>query len=156
MATELRQRKPDASKQQDAEKNTTTIGDTAEKYVDALGVMAPDQLKPYFKAAVPFARIIAEIVQACIPIIAQLRSVLIEIWIYLKPYKPELLFPAFFGLILCFFGGSFVTLIAAAEAYKMCSHETIMKCIEDLTVEFNLVLESNNLDDKVQALLCYS
>lgn len=155
MATELRQRKPDASKQQDAEK-TTTIGDTAEKYVDALGVMAPDQLKPYFKAAVPFARIIAEIVQACIPIIAQLRSVLMEIWIYLKPYKPELLLPAFFGLILCFFGGSFLTLIAAAEAYKMCSHETIMKCIEDLTVEFNLVLESNNLDDKVQALLSHS
>ena len=154
MATELRQRKPqEGDKIQEIDR--TSIGDTAEKYVEALGVMAPDTLKPYFKAVAPFARLIAEILQACIPIIAQLRAVLIEIWIYLKPYKPELLFPAFCGLILCFFGGSFVTLIAAAEAYKMCSHETMVKCVDDLTVEFNLVCDLNSKDDKVQTLLCH-
>jgi hypothetical protein len=31
---------------------------------------------------------------------------------FLEPYKVELLFPAFLGLILCFFGGTFITLVA--------------------------------------------
>ena len=36
----------------------------------------------------------------------------------LKPYHPELLAPALMGFIMCFFGGSYMTLIAAFEAYR--------------------------------------
>jgi hypothetical protein len=145
--TELRQRKPDVTKEGEAK--NPSVGDTAERYVDAARTMAPELLQPYIKAMVPLARIIAEGVQASIPFLVEIHSMLLKLWAALKPYKPELLYPAFFGIVLCFFGGSFVTLIAAAEAYNMCSHETIMKCIHDLSVEFDAFLVHNKNDDKV-------
>lgn len=148
--TELRQRKTDISKEGEAK--NPSVGDTAERYVDAARTMAPELLQPYIKAMVPVARIIAEGVQASIPILVEIHSMLVKLWAALKPYKPELLYPAFFGIVLCFFGGSFVTLIAAAEAYNMCSHETIMKCIHDLSAEFDAFLIHNEKDDKVSPL----
>ena len=50
-----------------------------------------------------------------------------QLWDKIQPYQPKLLFPAFFGLIICFFGGDFLTLIAAIEAYKMCGWTYIIE-----------------------------
>jgi hypothetical protein len=47
--------------------------------------------------------------------------------------------------------GSFLTLVAAAEAYKMMSHETIMKCVNDLYDDFNKFIAESKKDDKVDA-----
>lgn len=145
--TELRQRKPEGAKSAPV---TTTAGDTAQKYVEAVATMAPAQLKPFLAQAVPAARMIAELIEASIPIINKIRLLLVDIWIFLKPYKPDLLLPALTGIIMCFFGGYFLTLIAAAEAYHMCSHETIMRCFGDLFSEYESCNKSNKEDDKVR------
>ena len=144
--TELRQRKTEGS---NAQKGAPGAGDTAEKYVDAVTSMAPKTFQPYIKQSAPYVRMVAEFIEAAIPVIESLRVLLVEIWKSLAPYKPDLLFPAVIGLIMCFFGGCFVTLIAAAEAYNMCSHETVKKCFGDLFTEFRNCHESNKKDDKV-------
>jgi hypothetical protein len=72
---------------------------------------------------------------------------LLTLWIQLQPYKPELLIPSFIGLIMCFFGGSFMTLIAAVEAYKMVGYESSLKCIRDLNDDFNKFLQASKQDD---------
>ena len=65
----------------------------------------------------------------------------------LGPYKPELLLPAFAGFIMCFFGGSFLTLIAAFEAYRMCGWEQSYQCVKDLGTDFKKFEEENKIDD---------
>lgn len=143
--SELRQRKPVSGEVN--KKTPSVLGDKTEKYVETIGTLAPAQLKPYLTQAIPYIRIAAEFVEASIPILEQFRLFLLDLWVILKPYKPELLLPAFLGFIMCFFGGSFVTLIAAAEAYKMCSHEHLMKCIGQLSSEFKAAYDSNKEDD---------
>jgi len=64
----------------------------------------------------------------------------------LKPYRLDLLLPAFMGLIICFFGGSFVTTIAAAEAFRIVGYDSTMQCVRDLSNEFNAILEASKKD----------
>lgn len=70
----------------------------------------------------------------------------IEAYTALKPYRPELLFPSFAGLVMCFFGGSFVTTIAAAEAYRLVGYETTLQCVRSLMEDFQNVLEAAEKD----------
>jgi hypothetical protein len=70
----------------------------------------------------------------------------IELWVVLKPYKPELLFPSFAGLVMCFFGGSFVTTIAAAEAYRLVGYESTRECLKSLIEDFKQVLQAAERD----------
>lgn len=146
--SELRQRKTEGARAQGDV--TPSAADTAEKYAAAVSSMAPNLLKPYLSQAVPVARKIAELVEASIPIIRRIRLFLLDVWTFLKPYKPDLLLPAMTGLVMCFFGGYFLTLIAAAEAYHQCSHETVVRCFGDLYSEFENCKETNKKDDKVR------
>jgi hypothetical protein len=70
----------------------------------------------------------------------------IELWVVLKPYRPELLFPSFAGLVMCFFGGSFVTTIAAAEAYRLVGYESTRECLKSLIEDFKQVLQAAERD----------
>lgn len=70
----------------------------------------------------------------------------IELWVVLKPYKPELLLPSFAGLVMCFFGGSFVTTIAAAEAYRLVGYESTRECLNTLMEEFQQVVQAAERD----------
>jgi hypothetical protein len=73
----------------------------------------------------------------------------IEVWVALKPYKPELLLPSFAGLVMCFFGGSFVTTIAAAEAYRLVGYESTRECLKTLMEEFQQVVQAAERDAAV-------
>jgi len=54
-----------------------------------------------------------------------------------------------FGLILAFFGGNFVALIAAVEAFKLCGWETTKRCILALYGDYLIVKEASDKDDQV-------
>jgi hypothetical protein len=69
-----------------------------------------------------------------------------ELHSILKPFRLDLLLPAFMGLIICFFGGSFVTTIAAAEAFRIVGYDSTLQCIRDLSDEFNAILEASKKD----------
>ena len=104
-------------------------------------------MQPYIKKAAPFIGIIADVIYKTIPILVYIWNKLVEFWVMLGPYKPELLLPAFAGFIMCFFGGSFLTLIAAFEAYRMCGWEQSYQCIKDLGTDFKKFEEVNKIDD---------
>ncbi len=51
----------------------------------------------------------------------------------LKPYHPENLLPALIGLVMAFFGGSFLITIAAVEALRGCgAYDGCIQSAKDL------------------------
>ena len=70
-----------------------------------------------------------------------------EISTIMAPYRVDLLFPAFVGFILCFFGGTFFSLIAAAEAYRQMGYNQSVEALNSLKEDFTLFLEENKKDD---------
>lgn len=119
------------------------------KYVTSFADNTPASVRPYVIKAAPLIGTAAELIEEAIPYIHIAIVKLLNIWEQLQPYKPELLFPAFFGLVICFFGGDFLTVIAAVEAYRMCGYETTSSCIKILYDDFAKVVEANKKDDKV-------
>ena len=95
----------------------------------------------------PVIGIIVDLIMKAVPLIMLISKKLMDVWVSLSPYRPELLLPAFLGFIMCFFGGTFVTLIAAIEAYKMCGWEQSAQCIKDLNTDFKKLQEENKIDD---------
>ena len=86
---------------------------------------------------------IADLIEKAIPMIMLAYQKIMEFWKRISPYHPELLAPAFMGLVMCFFGGSYMTLIAAVEAYRLTGWESTHKCIVDLYEDFQKVAEAN-------------
>lgn len=132
-----------------ATKSEPTDERASGRYVAAVGTMVPEAFQPYFQAVAPYATSFIEFLQSCIPLIAFIRSYILELWALLKPYKPELLIPAFTGIVFCFFGGSYLTLIIAAEAYNVSCGESLAKCYKIVREEWIVVEEKNKEDDKV-------
>jgi len=123
-------------------------GSNVTRTVEAFADSAPSSIKPYLLAAAPYCGKAALALTEAIPYLHIAYEHAIELWIFLQPYKPELLIPSIIGLVMCFFGGSFVTLIAAAEAYKMCGYETSITCIKNLYEDFARFNSANKLDDE--------
>ena len=100
----------------------TTTKDYVEKRIIAATELLPQQLKgkaqPYIVKAAPIVGQAAEFIEKLIPLFVLAYNKLLEFWAFIQPYDPQLLAPAICGFILCFFGGSFLTVIAAAEAYR--------------------------------------
>ena len=130
-----------------ASPSTGSTKATVTKYVNTLADYAPKQIQPHVQKAAPIIGQIAETIEKLIPIVYEYYLKALELWKKLEPYKPELLIPSFVGLIMCFFGGSFLTLIAAVEAYRMCGYETTFNCLKSLYDDFNKILEANKKDD---------
>jgi len=132
--------------------STSSTKQVVAKYVTTVADNVPKQFQPMLQKAAPIFGQIAEIViDKLIPLLNQYYVKLLVLWKKLEPYKPHLLIPSFIGLIMCFFGGSFLTLIAAVEAYRMCGYETTLKCINNLVEDFTKVIEVNKKDDVTDA-----
>lgn len=127
------------------------LGQQAEIYVDTLSEAAPANIKPYLQKAKPFIGKAAVGVEAAIPVMMALYDKVMVLKKQTEPYHLELLLPSFMGLIMCFFGGSYMTLIAAVEAYKMVGWESSYKCLCALYEDFNNLREANSKDDSVDA-----
>ena len=133
MSDGLRQRKVASEKTDSDEKSKVSPVDVAAQY--------------YEKAAPIIQKVLTFLQLTGIPMMIQFYHSLLDIWTQLGPYKPELLIPSFCGLVMCFFGGSFPMLIAAVEAYKMVGYESSLKCIRDLSDDFNKFLQASKQDD---------
>lgn len=133
---------------------TTTAGPTTEqmvkKYLTAFtdSKTCPDAIKPHL---VKFTPQIASACQKCselTPYVEKAYYKGMEYWEMLKPYKPELLLPSLIGFIMCFFGGSFLTLIAAVEAFKLCGYENTVANITIIYHDIKKVIDASLADDK--------
>jgi hypothetical protein len=56
---------------------------------------------------------------------------------------------AIIGLIICFFGGLYPTLFAAAEAFRLCGWERTQGAIMDIYTETVTILEQSKKDDEL-------
>lgn len=120
------------------------------RYMRLLVKYSPEPLSSMFAKVEPVINKWAHTLHFIFLTVYILLEILLELAIEgytaLKPYRPELLFPSFAGLIMCFFGGSFVTTIAAAEAYRLVGYETTMQCVKSLMEDFKNVLEAAEKD----------
>lgn len=146
--SDLRQRKsklPDDDSSKDSDDSSMKKIDSSEfKYVTALADKAPSSLKPYLTVLISVLFNLYENIIPYIPIIYDRFIVLRK---ELAPHRLDLLLPGLIGLIMCFFGGSFVTLIAAAESYRLTGYESSLKCINDLKEDYIAFEKANKADD---------
>lgn len=118
-------------------------------YVETISEAAPASVKPYLQKAKPFIGKAAVGIEAAIPVAMALYEKALVLKKQAEPYHLELLLPSFMGLIMCFFGGSFMTLIAAVEAYRMVGWESSYHCICSLYEDFQRLAVANSKDDAV-------
>jgi hypothetical protein len=64
-----------------------------------------------------------------------------------RPRLPLNVAQMMFGLALCYFGGTFVTTIAAAEAFRTMGYEKARDDLTSLWLQIKPVLEANDEDD---------
>lgn len=74
----------------------------------------------------------------------RLYATLAALYARAEPYRPDLLLPSLIGLVMCFFGGSYMTLIAAVEAYRMCGWESSADCLAMLYRDFEAIKAAND------------
>lgn len=128
-----------------------SVKELATKYMKVAADNAPEKFKTYIVKATPFVARGAELSEILAIHVYELYIKALAFWKSLEPYKPDLLIPSFAGLIMCFFGGSFLTLIAAVEAFKMCGYESTMRCVNNLIDDMKKVAEASKKDDDEDA-----
>lgn len=132
------------------------IGEIVSEFVQMIASYSPDPLKQYLLEVAPVLSHTAAILEIFWLLIKIVINLLLEysviVYHYLSPYEPALLAPVLIGLIICFFGGSFMTIIAAYEAFKMVGYESMMTCITNLKDDFQKVLEASKKEDEVDIL----
>jgi hypothetical protein len=126
-----------------SKENSSETKATVEKCVSAFADQVPTNLQPFVLKASPVLGEIACLVEKAVPIFEEYYVKLTLFWRSLEPYKPHLLIPAFVGLILCFFGGSFLTLIAAIEAFRMCGYDSTSASFQILSDDFHKIVDVN-------------
>jgi len=89
----------------------------------------------------------AGIVDKAWPYVLQAYEFIVHLWIAAQPYNPQQFFPIFFGLPLCFFGGSYLTLIAAAEALRLTAWDRIQQSLQVLYNNYCVAREASKKDD---------
>lgn len=143
-SSSIRQRKPGYSSAVD---EGASSGEQREKYLEAVVEKVPSSMRPYVSKLVPILCVSANFVERATPLVLQAIAKLREWWVLLQPYHPELLLPSVVGLVLCFFGGSYFTLIAAVEAYRMVGYERTLKCLQSLHEDFTAFAQASEEDD---------
>ena len=127
-----------------------TTEQRVKKYLTAFAEskMCPQEVQPHLVKFTPQIAKACQFLTDLIPYFELAFNKAMELWEKLRPYKPELLFPSLVGFIMCFFGGSFLTLIAAVEAFRMCGYETVMDSVKILYQDFMKVSKEMQKDDK--------
>ena len=123
------------------------VSSRTDRYIDLLvtgldgklpASMPPDQLKGYIVLA-------AKILNACSGWIAFIIRWVVRIYNALPINVAQMIF----GAALCYFGGTFVTTIAAAEAFRTMGYEKAAADVKALWAEIKPVLDKNAEDDLV-------
>jgi len=104
---------------------------------------APSALQPYIEKFEPFLAAILWALTKIIPIYLFVFDKIEE----LSAYVPADLLTSIIGFIVCFFGGMFPTVIAAAEAWNVAGGEYAQKSLSIMYEQFKAVREENKKDD---------
>lgn len=118
--------------------------------MDAAAERLP-QYKSYIVMAKPHVITVVNFMDACYPYLVKAWEFCLLMWKKLEPYNPQQFFPFIFGLILCFFGGSYLTLVAAAEAVRMTTWDSMVKSAKIIHTNYQQAKVASAKDDEVDA-----
>ena len=107
----------------------------------------PDSIRPYAEKAVPVVAAVAGMWATILPYLSQAFDICYKAYLYIEPY--EGLQQMLFGLVLTFLGGTFITTIAAWEAFKMCGYDKTKKAIGTLYQSYLVAKAASDKDDAV-------
>lgn len=113
------------------------------KLVSAGADSAPEWLKKYLKMAAPVIGWVVVVGEELVPLLIKLVTFLA--WVYGK--MPMDLLQATLGLLMCFFGGVFPTLIAAGEAFKVSGWDQTQQALVEVWEEAALIAAESKKDD---------
>mmetsp|Transcript_42211 Transcript_42211/g.68382 ORF Transcript_42211/g.68382 Transcript_42211/m.68382 type:complete len:381 (+) Transcript_42211:38-1180(+) len=117
-----------------------------QRYIDMAASMA-DSSTPQLAGAL---RALSPVLELALPILGYLAMGYMQLYraiyaAYLTLPRDEL--QAVIGLVLCFFGGTFVTLIAAVEAFRTMGGESLYDEVEYLKEQVSVVWAANIRDE---------
>jgi len=110
--------------------------------------LAPSFLKPYVAKITPVLLAIGKLINVAAPHVQKFVKYLGHLHQKLAPFHPHLLAQMFFGIVLMFFGGFFMTLIACIEAFRLTGYTPIMKALQLLWADYKKVKAASDKDDE--------
>lgn len=116
---------------------------------DEIAKFVPQSVGVYVKKAGPYIDKAGHLLNVWFPVVAALWNKSIVLYRAIEKYHPEEYVPMAFGLVLAFFGGNFIALIAAVEAFKLCGWEITKRCLLALYGDYLVVKEASDKDDLV-------
>lgn len=111
-----------------------------------------EQLKAAQEHVAPVFVAISKIVEVIEPVVDKIVDLVQIIWEKLEPYNPEDLFVAIYGLLLVFFGGIYMTLVASFEAAHQFGWDKIKLATRALYHEWSKARIAFERDDKVRLI----
>lgn len=118
---------------------------------DEAATKVPPQYAGYVRSVKPVVVGVADFIDAAWPYVMRLYDLCVQLWIMLEPYNPQQFFPVIAGLAMVFFGGSYLTIIAAAEAVRLSVWERLSTSVRVLHKNYLLAKEANAKDNSVDA-----
>ncbi|GMH51443.1 hypothetical protein TL16_g01012 [Triparma laevis f. inornata] len=133
-----------ASQDMEFRKEAERLERVLSKFADQGEEMAPTFLKPIFQYLPRIGINILVILRTMYPLALKLS----EYYLWCQENLPVELITAGWGLILCFFGGTFQLSLAAYEAFKVNGWDRTRGALVDLHETWKEFQSANSIDDK--------
>jgi len=129
--------------------NDTTAAEPKEPKASKSTFALQLQIAGVLRQATPVLIILGNLLNTLSPLLNNGHLFVLRLWSLLEPYHPEEALPCAFGLFMAFFGGHFILVFAAVEAYRLCGWEQTKACLIELRHQYLLLKEESNKDDLV-------
>lgn len=142
----LRQRKTSITgrKKSQSQLNTEAILSGS---IDSISRTVPEQYAKYVQKLKPVISPVMDVLYIIVPYVFMLASKLKDVWEMLQPYHPEELGGAFCGLLMVYFGGTYVSTIAAVEAFRQCGWQRTETHVKVLMENYRAAKVESAKDD---------
>lgn len=128
-------------------KNSDTSPATPTQLAEAAVEYVPESFKPYAEKVAPVVGAFGNGVIATLPYLQMAYDACYKFYLVIQPYQG--LETAIIGFVYLFFGGAFITTIAAWEAFKMCGYDETMRCLRILYDSYAIAKAASDKDDQV-------
>lgn len=138
--------------------NKDSFDQGAKRYTEYVSLAADSELLAksgmgkHIKTAAPTLGKVAIGVEFVAPFVVLYFKCLFDAYRAVLHYTPPGLLPAVWGAVLCFFGGEYITVIAAVEAFELCGGAPAAAAAVDLYTEAMLAIDASIADDASGAL----
>ena len=133
-------------KQVSKEKDTTLVA----TLLDQAGERMP-KYKKHIDTVAPYIISASNAVDKAWPYAVKGYDTCLDLWEKAQPYHPQQYGPLIIGLIICFFGGSYMTIIATVEAVRLTVWGRIRASMKILWSNYLKANDASKKDDEIDA-----